>query len=182
MRLGIHIRKRCPRLRAMMRVQCQIALAAVLWTLCASASPPGPHAAAQVCFTRLGENGSLNVLPVSIRVGTQAGAYFSPEAFGVFTVLGEEEVCLKPLAFSPAKVAVTLRFPHPWQAFKKKQDYWTTAPVWIWIKPGITTDVLLCPRILTPNADPNWDTVGWHRLWVLSPPEARRACYSDRPH
>jgi hypothetical protein len=134
----------------------------------AAIANPFPRAT-QLCFDRPGETGILNILPVSIRVGSP----MSPENSAVLTLLGEKEVCLKTMYVeSPTRVAVTFRFPRPYW-YSKNPETWTTKPVWITVKPGDTINVLLCRRNAAPNSDKK---TAWHNIWVLSPPESRRAC------
>ena len=129
------------------------------------ASPVMATTAPEICFVRPGENGSVNILPVTIQV----------KDFAEITINGEEEDCLKPSISEATTLAITLRFPHPYWGGPTKPPYWTTSPVSITIRPGQSVRVLLCPRVQDRN-DPNWETKDWHRMWVLSPPENNRDC------
>ncbi len=119
----------------------------------------------QLCIRRPGENGSLNISPVTIQV----------EDFATLTILGEEEVCLRLLSASQdSQAAITLRFPYPY-GDHGPQRRWKTPPVLVAMKAGTVTRITLCPRIQDRN-DPQWATAGWHEMWVLSPPEKITAC------
>ena len=149
-----------------MRLLLAILLAVTVLISPAIASPA--RETTQLCFDRPGESGSLNILPVSIRIGSN----ISPESLAVLTIVGEEEVCLKAVYLdSPSRLAVTLRFPRP---YWNKVETWTTNPVWIRVTPGETTTVFLCRRDI--RLTQNKDDTAWHNIWVLSPPESRGAC------
>lgn len=140
-----------------------VAIVATLWIVPARAS-------SDLCFDRPGEMGRLNVLPVTIRVGTR----ISPEAYGTYTIGGEETVCVEPHAgFEDDTAYVSLRFPQPYSG--AAPPFWTTALVSISVKERRTT-VTLCVRRNWASNSSDWYKTEWHRLWVMSPPESQRHC------
>ena len=139
----------------------------LFWILCtttiANAGQQPQQDWAKLCINRPGEMGRINVEPVTIRVGTA----------GELTIHGEEEVCLT--AFPDELTTISLRFPYPYGPEQKPRS-WETSPVSIAVKPGATTRITLCERNNGGN-DPHWMETGWHRMWILSPPEKHSACY-----
>src|SRR5215510_14913789 len=139
-----------------------IAFLAGTFVVSAAESAPS-DGRAQICINRPGENGRLNITPVTIRLSGAAE----------LTILGEQEVCLRKYLGTTA-TTITLRFPFPYGGPYDQPQYWETAPVSVNVSAGETMRITLCPRDQNRN-DPEWTTSRWHEMWVLVPPENRTA-------
>jgi hypothetical protein len=116
-----------------------------------------------LCVERAGGIGRLNITPVTVTIDYETE----------LTILGEEQMCLRSPREGP--VRLQLRFRYPYYGAREKLRWWRTEPMSVTLSRGSTTKVMLCPREQDRNGK-SWAQNGWHRLWVLSPPESPKAC------
>ncbi|HEY4115616.1 MAG TPA: hypothetical protein VGM17_16290 [Rhizomicrobium sp.] len=120
---------------------------------------------AQLCIDRPGENGRVNITPVTILV----------KGYAALTINGEEEVCLRPHSDEDTTLSIRLRFPYPYWGAVGTPPYADSTSVSAKIKRGQTTELTLCQRQQNRN-DPDWERSGWRKMWIFSPPEPPKAC------
>ena len=118
----------------------------------------------EICVDRPGENGSVNIAPVTIVIQNNAE----------LTILGEQEVCFRPHMSDWSQAVISLKFSFPSGGGHDKRQ-WQTKPVAVSMSPGKTTHLLLCQRNQARN-DPDWDANGWHDMWLLLPRDKERLC------
>jgi hypothetical protein len=135
-----------------------------LAVLTLAASPAWASSEAQICIDRPGENGRVNITPVTIVIRGNAE----------LTVLGEQEVCFRPHQDDWSQAFISLKFPFPYSGPSDKRQ-WLTKPTTVKLRPGATTHLLLCERDQNHN-DPQWERNGWHEMWVLLQPKQSRLC------
>jgi hypothetical protein len=142
--------------------------ASILLMVSATAAA-APDSDSVLCIDRPGENGRMNITPVTVSIegGTE------------LTILGEEQVCLRSYREGP--VQLQLRFAYPYFGPGEKLRWSKTDILQVTLKHGGSTKLMLCPRVQNRN-NPQWVQTGWRRMWVLSPPESPKACGPEYAH
>jgi hypothetical protein len=119
----------------------------------------------RICVERPGENGRVNITPVTIEL----------PSMGELTIFGENEVCVGANRTQSFQQSVRLKFPYPYSGVSEKLRWWETRPVVVDIQEGKTTHLLLCERDQNHD-DPRWEKTGWHDMWMLLPPQKKNLC------
>jgi hypothetical protein len=111
-----------------------------------------PTSAVEICVERPEENGSVNIVPVTVLVAGSSR----------LTLLGGEAGCL---FLTDGTWTISLSFPYPYDL--RRPRVWTTPARSFESEPGSVVRFELCEAANQRVNDPAWAVRGWHDMWIM---------------